>query len=160
VRPHPEWIRRHGDSAQRILNDLKAVGGVEVESNAVTNDALLDADLLMTDWSSIAFEYAFATERPVLYVDTPLKVTNPEYEKIGLLPTEITVRNEIGVVVGLEELDGVAAAASKLLKNRSMYRDKIRKRRNEMVFNLGCSAGVIADHLVRFCGGSSTDGQS
>lgn len=50
----------------------------------------------MTDWSGIAYEYAFTTKKPVLFVDTPMKVMNPEYQKIDTVPINIWMRDVIG----------------------------------------------------------------
>lgn len=57
-----------------------------------SNDTVFNADLIITDWSGIAYEYAFTTLRPVLYINTPMKIMNPEYEKIGVVPINIFMR--------------------------------------------------------------------
>ena len=156
VRPHPEWIRHNPDEARDLADQLKLIDAVEMEARAVSNDSLYEADLLMTDWSSIAFEYSFATERPILYIDTPPKINNPEYEVLGIPPTEIALRSEIGLIVGLDELERVPEIASRLLESRAQFQESIRKCRDRHVFNLGRSAEAIADHLIEFC--SSADG--
>ena len=47
------------------------------------NSTIFEADLMITDWSGIAYEYAYTTCKPVLFIDTPMKIMNPEYKKIG-----------------------------------------------------------------------------
>ena len=151
VRPHPEWIRHSPDKARGLADQVESVDAAEMEIDAVSNDSLYEADLLMTDWSSIAFEYAFATERPVLYIDTPPKINNPEYEKLGIPPTEIALRVELGLIVGLDGLERVPEIASNLLECRAQFQERIRTCRDRHVFNLGRSAEAIADHLIEFC---------
>ncbi len=51
----------------------------QLETNIATNDSFCAADLMISDWSGAALEFAFATERPGLFVDVPRKVNNPDY---------------------------------------------------------------------------------
>lgn len=44
---------------------------IEIQTDFSSNSTVFEADLLVTDWSGIAYEYAFATNKPVLFVDTP-----------------------------------------------------------------------------------------
>ena len=73
VRPHPETTKR----SPEILSQFEgAFGDSEhflLERSVRTDDSLLRADVLITDWSGIALEYAFGTERPVVYIDVPRK---------------------------------------------------------------------------------------
>ena len=34
----------------------------------------IKADLLITDWSSIGYEYAYTTKKPVIFINTPMKM--------------------------------------------------------------------------------------
>ncbi len=47
-----------------------------------TDDSLLRADVLICDISGIALEYVFGTERPVLFLDVPLKIHNPRFKEL------------------------------------------------------------------------------
>jgi len=156
IRPHPEQLKRQPETVQTLLASLQAVDNVTFELKPVSNDSLHTADVLITDWSSIAFEFAFGTERPVLFVDTPMKVNNPEYEKLELVPLEIGLREQIGEVLGLEELDRVVEVVTKLTMNPEEQRQSISRAREDHVFNFGRAAPAIAGHLVAFCNGSSS----
>ena len=46
----------------------------------------------------------FALGRPVLYIDTPRKINNPEYQKIDLVPLEESIRIEIGDLLAPEDI--------------------------------------------------------
>lgn len=59
---------------------------------------------MITDWSGIAYEYAYTTCKPVLFIDTPMKIMNPEYKKIGIEPLNIWMRYESGVYLSLMKL--------------------------------------------------------
>ena len=44
---------------------------------------------MISDWSGSAYEFAFGTLKPVIFVDVPKKVNNPEYIKFKNKPIEI-----------------------------------------------------------------------
>ena len=47
-----------------------------------SNRSIYSSDLLITDWSAIAYEFCFSTKRPVLFVNTKIKMENPDYRDI------------------------------------------------------------------------------
>lgn len=73
VRPHPEYIKRY---AQRLTEFQKRhaeqIGkDFELQLDFSSNATVYESDLLITDWSNISYEFAFSTQKPVLYIDTP-----------------------------------------------------------------------------------------
>lgn len=148
VRPHPEFIKRC--SKQLAAYQKNSIfEGVEFEIHPRQENSLFEADVLITDWSGISLEYAFGTERPVLFIDTPRKVLNPEYEKLGIEPIEVELRSKIGQQISISQARLAGAQALKLLKAQSLYREGILKVREKTVFNFGCSAQVVAEMLQK-----------
>ena len=43
----------------------------------------------------------------MIYVDVPKKVYNKEYEKIGLEPFEISIRDKIGEIVSIQNIETI-----------------------------------------------------
>jgi len=64
----------------------------------------LDSDLLISDWSAMAIEYALGLGKPVLFVDVPPRVRNPKYGELGLEPMEMRIRHELGTILPLDRL--------------------------------------------------------
>lgn len=104
---------------------------------------------MITDWSGIAYEYAYTTCKPVLFIDTPMKIMNPEYKKIGIEPLNIWMRYEIGRVLKLDEIDKTADTAAKMLAASDTYKDSIDRFVKEYVYNLGSSASVGAKYIIK-----------
>ena len=113
------------------------------------NSTVFEADLMITDWSGIAYEYAYTTCKPVLFIDTPMKIMNPEYKKIGIEPLNIWMRYEIGRVLKLDEIDKTADTAAKMLAASDTYKDSIDRFVKEYVYNLGSSASVGAKYIIQ-----------
>lgn len=140
VRPHPQYVKHR----EAQLNDLKAryagTPQVEIQTNFASNSTVFQADLLITDWSGIAYEYAYTTCRPVLFVNTPMKVMNPEYERIGVVPINISIRKEIGREIEPEDAGQANIVVEEMIARRGEYQERIRKLACQNVYNLGQSA--------------------
>ena len=140
VRPHPQYVKHR----EAQLNDLKAryagTTQVEIQTNFASNSTVFQADLLITDWSGIAYEYAYTTCRPVLFVNTPMKVMNPEYERIGVVPINISIRKEIGREIKPEDAGQANIVVEEMIARRGEYQERIRKLACQNVYNLGQSA--------------------
>lgn len=148
VRPHPQEVRLKQAYMEQLEAKYAADRDVEIQTDFSSNSTVFEADLLITDWSGITYEYAFTTLRPVLFIDTPMKVMNPEYEKINTPPINIWMREVIGAVVKPDELEKLPEAVERLLSGRDEYREKIDRFVHEYVYNLGNSGEVGAKYII------------
>ena len=164
VRPHPQYVKHR----EAQLNDLKAryagTPQVEIQTDFASNSTVFRADLLITDWSGIAYEYAYTTCRPVLFVNTPMKVMNPEYERIGVVPINISIRKEIGREIEPEDVGQVNTVVEEMIARRGEYQERIRKLACQNVYNLGqsaqCSGKFILSELNKKKGNTQRAGAS
>lgn len=148
VRPHPQEVRLKQAYMEQLEAKYAADRDVEIQTDFSSNSTVFEADLLITDWSGITYEYAFTTLRPVLFIDTPMKVMNPEYEKINTPPINIWMREVIGAVVKPGELEKLPEAVERLLSGRDEYRERIDSFVHEYVYNLGNSGEVGAKYII------------
>ena len=42
-----------------------------------------ESDVMVSDWSGVVYEFAFGVERPVVFIDSPVKVNNERYAEWG-----------------------------------------------------------------------------
>jgi YidC/Oxa1 family membrane protein insertase len=152
IRPHPEHVKRNPADVRALVARLDAVDNFTVELDMLSGASVHDADVLMTDWSGIAFEYALGTERPVLFVDTPRKVRNPDYAELGLEPIDFTAREELGVRVDPAALPDLRAVVDDLLAQREAWRSRILACRDQTLYNWGSAARVGGQALIDRCG--------
>ncbi len=113
-----------------------------------TDDSLLQADVLICDCSGVSLEYAFGTERPVLFLDVPLKIRNHRFKELGIEPLELSLRTEIGVIVPPEKLDTVPQVISELAANSAVYKKRIAKLRKQNVYAFGHSSNIGAQFII------------
>ena len=149
VRPHPMTIRKWSKTIKAIENEFKSNANFEIEKDVSTFESLYSAYGLISDWSGIAIEYAFACELPVLYIDGSPKINNSSYDKIACEALEITIRNLIGKVISPNELESLPKIIESTYENIDNFKTKIQEVRDKTVFNLGESGMNGAQEIVK-----------
>ncbi|MCR5700025.1 MAG: membrane protein insertase YidC [Candidatus Saccharibacteria bacterium] len=147
VRPHPQHVRHMKEFFEKMKEDYAGTN-ITIQTDFSNTDSIFNSDILITDWSGIAHEYCFTTEKPLIFIDTPMKIMNPEYKKIEIEPYEIWVRKIVGEVVKVEDAKNIDKTVDKMLKNYKKYQKAIVKLRNDAVYNLGDSATVGAEYII------------
>ncbi len=148
VRPHPQHVRHQPDRMEQLIKQFSHYEDIEIQTSFSSNETVFEADLLITDWSGIAWEYAYTTCNPVLFIDTPMKIVNPEYNRIDVVPINIWMRQELGKIIQLDEIYKIEEIVRGMFESADMWHDKIDRIVNEYVYNLGDSAQVGAKYLV------------
>lgn len=148
VRPHPQYVRHYEARIDALAAEYKD-HDIVFQKDFSSNKTVYSADLLVTDWSSIAFEYAFATLKPVLFIDTPMKIMNPDYQELKTVPIDIELRNKIGISVAPEAVeDKIRASVDKLLFDKQFSVDSLRRLKEEYIYNNGESGKVGAKYII------------
>jgi hypothetical protein len=154
LRLHPMTVRHH----PALAADLTARFGdrsFRVETDMREQASLHESELMISDWSGAALEYAFGRERPVLFIDTERKVNNSEHERIGLVAVEDSLRHEIGRVIDPADLPAALPAIEGLCSDPGAYRERLREVRGRTVYNVGRSASIGAAHVARLADAAS-----
>ena len=151
VRPHPEYVKRYGARMQAIVDRYAHMlgDGLSFELDFTVNKSVYSSDLLITDWSGIALEFCFATRRPALFVNTAIKCMNPNWKKIDCVPTEISLRDVVGVSVDKDRLGECRSIVEDLLARADEYDVKIGKVLSEHIYNQGHAGETGADYLLK-----------
>jgi len=150
VRPHPEYVKRYGARMKAITDRFAhLVGdGLTFELDFTVNKSIYSSDLLITDWSGIALEYCFATRRPAIFVNTKMKCMNPNWERIGITPVEITLRDTVGVSVDKDKLDTCREIADELFARADEFEVKIGQVLKTHIYNQGKAGDAGASYLL------------
>lgn len=150
VRPHPQYVRRFPLQMESIIEKYKDRFGPDfmIETDFSSNVTVYTADMLITDWSAIAYEFSFTTNKPTLFVNTEMKVVNKDYQKIKMVPFDITARDVIGRSVSKEETKDILPVIEELFANRENYSQQIEELKNSYFYNLGNSGEAAAEYII------------
>lgn len=149
LRPHPQYVRHFENRLTMLKEKYKEYADFELQLDFSSNDTVFNADILMTDWSGIAYEYSFTTLKPSLFINTPMKIMNPDWEDIGVTPFDIEVRNQMGISVELDQIASIDKVVKKLLFEDNYSKDNMKKMREKYLYNVSESAKVGADYIIK-----------
>lgn len=151
VRPHPEWLKRYPQRREAFESrhrDEIDTGAFEFQTDFSSGDTVYQSDLLITDWSTIATEFSFTTRKPSLFINTPMKVMNPNYQELPLAPLDITLRDDLGHSVDLDQLDTVNKTVSELMSSTALYDSKIDDLIHTLIPNFGHSGEIGGTYIL------------
>ena len=77
-----------------------------------------------------------------------MKIMNPDYKQIDVVPLNILLRDLVGMQIELSELDRIPEAVEKMLSSSNYYHEEIERLAHEHIYHLGSSAKVAADYLI------------
>lgn len=147
VRPHPQQVRHNRALFERLEEKYASYKNIVFQTDFSSNSTVWEADLLITDWSGIAFEYAYTTKRPVLFINTPMKIMNPEYTRIDTVPINIMLRDRIGMSINPDNISMINERIKQLINDTEVYKEKISDFVAKYVYNQGCSAEIGANYI-------------
>lgn len=150
IRPHPQYVRRFPARMQEIIRRYGDRMGEDfvIETDFSSNVTVYTADLLVTDWSGIAFEFSFTTDKPSLFINTQMKVVNEDWQKIPLVPFDITARSKVGRQVEKSQVKDLAPVVEELLAHQEDYKERIAALKRQHFYNLGHSGEVGAQYII------------
>jgi YidC/Oxa1 family membrane protein insertase len=153
VRPHPQYIRRYPQKLERLMADCKDYDAdrFRFQLNFSSNETVFGADLVVTDWSNIGYEYAMATKKPVLFINTPRKIVNEAWTEadVAKYAPDDQIRSIIGIALEPAEVGQKAAeAVNKMISGREEYAEILEQVRRERLYHFGESGKYGAQYLI------------
>lgn len=150
VRPHPEYVKRYGSRMDAIVKRYSEYkgGDLKFELDFTSNDSIFNSDVVITDWSGTAYEFSFVTKKPSVFINTPPKINNREYDRISVKPLEITLRDKIGIQVEPDNLTDIADKINELLDLADKYADEITAIVDKYIANFGRSGAVGSKYII------------
>lgn len=149
LRPHPEYLKRYASrwEALKAKYANRPESEIVFEEDFSTNDSIFTSDVLITDWSSVYCEFCFITLKPCVFINTPMKVRNPNWQATGIEPVDIAWRNQLGKAVEPKDLNNLPDIISEMIENPEAWHNQIEQVRSEHIYNLG-HAGEVAGRYI------------
>jgi len=149
MRPHYQSNRQTPEVIAALRGAFEGRKRFEYVDRQGETESILRSDILVCDWSAMALEYGLGLEKPVLFIDVPRRVRNPDWRKLGIEPIENTMRGQLGEVLGPDRLAEAPAAIERLLSDPERFRGEMRRLRETIVFRLGHSIPDGAAEIAR-----------
>ena len=153
VRPHPQYIRRFPQKLEKLIHDCAGYdeNRFRFQLNFSSNETVFASDLVVTDWSNIGYEYAMATKKPVLFINTPRKIVNEAWteEDVAKYAPDDQIRSIIGIAIEPGEVrEKAAGAVNHMISARTEYAETLETVRRERLYHFGESGRYGALYLI------------
>ena len=160
VRPHYQTLKMTPEVIENLKEKYGNRDNFEYQDRMGESDSLFRSDILVCDWSAMAIEYALGLEKPVLFVDLPKRVRNPDWQALGIEPQEVAFRELSGDIVSPQHLDEAPQKIERLLQEQDDFRARMQRLRSQMVFNIGNSVQAGAQEIARLADVKATERQT
>ncbi len=147
IRPHPQSYVVEQKLLQSLQEQTKTYAHVSWDDSKDNFLALSKAHVLISDYSSIIFDFAFVFERPVLTLDFEPDLRPYDAHCIPEKPWEFTTQHKIGMPITLEDIPKLPEIVQKFANDKDFVL-QLQTFRDANVYNFGMCAQVIVDQLV------------
>lgn len=149
LRPHPQSYISDHDLMQRIENELKGFKNISWDKNPDGFASLNKAALMISDFSSVVFDFAFVFLRPVITISND-KQSAYGFEAYDLdhIRWNTTVLPDLGSVLTESDLSILPDLVKKTISEQTNV-DRIRKIRDAYIANFGSAAQPIVDEILK-----------
>ena len=148
LRPHFRTLNDSNKLINSIIEKFSNNSKFIFEDGVIPSEYFQNSICMISDWSSISFEYAFTFERPVILIDVPEKILNQDSGDMSIKSIEISIRDKIGHVILPNNLEKIPEII-KNIKNDNSMSEQIRKIRSETVYNIGNSAKIGSEIIEK-----------
>ena len=153
VRPHPQYIRRFPAKLSALMAACADYDSerFRFQTDFSSNETVFASDLVVTDWSNIGYEYAVATKKPVLFINTPRKIVNEAWteEDVKKYAPDDQIRSLIGIAIAPSEVrEKAAASVDYMISHRDDYEQILDTVRHERLYHFGESGKYGAQYLI------------
>lgn len=102
VRPHPQSKRSEAEMLERLAKKYADSGNLIWDYESENIRSMKKADIMISDFSGIIYDYTFLCDKPVMYVDADIELALYDaYDVPGQKPWQLNAVKEFGI--GLKE---------------------------------------------------------
>ena len=149
LRPHPRTFDKKLNKLKSLGKKLSGEKDFKLDVNYNSTESIIKSDYMVSDFSGTALEFSFAKLKPILFIDLPLKINNPNYNEYGMSPLEIKIRDKIGIIMPEERVHEISTFMDRLVNNKDIWEKKIKNLRNDTIFNVGKSGPIASKWFLK-----------
>lgn len=148
-RPHPQMYVSDKETIAVVEEKIKGNSLIELDRNRTAAASMARSHAMVTDISGVIFDYALLFEKPIFLVNAEYNLGGYDVIDIdGGKVWDVDKSKEITRIIKPEEIQNLASIVKSEMGNSDVYRDKIRKIKDEEIYNFGHAGETAAAQLV------------
>jgi YidC/Oxa1 family membrane protein insertase len=152
LRPHFQTRWQTPEVIDRIVAKHGANPRFALVEQMAEKDSLFDSHVMITEWSGAGLDYGLGLEKPVIWIDLPMKSRNDAWRELGLEPFESWVRDKLGALLAPAGLARLPGLVRELVRDPARFRANVQSLRERCVFNVGRSGIAGAEAIAAIAG--------
>jgi len=145
IRPHPQSFKSEKKIIKKFKEELRHISNIEWDESISSSISMHKADILISDTSSIRFDFAFLYKKPVITLNIEKdKMVGFEREHLEEIWTDKS-SSKIGFVVERSSINQLPSIIEKTLSEFDL--SSIHQLRDNTIHNFGESGIAIAKYL-------------
>ncbi|MBO4533066.1 MAG: CDP-glycerol glycerophosphotransferase family protein [Treponema sp.] len=150
VRPHPQSKKSESEMLNRLTEKYKDYKNLVWDYERDNIYSMKKADIMISDFSGIIFDYTFLCEKPVMYVSANMDLK--PYDAYDL-PDEgkniwsFRILSEIGIELQEKQFGNIKEIIQNISDNKELS-EKRRKIKQEAWMNEGLAGKLVADYMI------------
>ena len=148
VRPHPQSKKSEADMLERLENRYKDNPNIEWDYNRDNIHSMKRADIMISDFSGIIFDYTFLCNKPVMYVNTDMDLRPYDAYDLNKQLWQFAVLEKMGIKLEEKDFENIktviqnASDSPKLAEERKIAKETAWQ-------NEGAAGARIADYMIK-----------
>ncbi|WP_027727467.1 CDP-glycerol glycerophosphotransferase family protein [Treponema sp. C6A8] len=147
VRPHPQSKKSEADMLERLENRYKDNKNLEWDYNRDNIFSMKKADIMISDFSGIIFDYTFLCDKPVMYVNTNMDLRPYDAYDLPHELWQFEILKKMGIKLDDSQFDNI----EKVIKEASDSPELAQARKEAKAtawMEIGKSGQNIADYMI------------
>lgn len=147
VRPHPQSYVSDPKLMEELMNEFPEGNTFHWNRDNDNFDVLSKADILISDFSSVVFDYTFIFNKPIIYVNTNLDYSPYDAAWLDRPIWNISVLPELGAELTADNIENIKQVIDGVIDNPK-YCFGIEKARDYCWEHRGEAATRVVDYLI------------
>ena len=148
LRPHPEHYKRSKNTINKINKLFTNNKNFFLDKSISNLKSLEKAEILITDNSSIVFEFMLIFKRPIIYLDYKEKIHNIDRDKIPIMTIDEEFKTVFGNKLNISNLENLADFCENLINENNVSSPLVYSFAKKYLSNLDHSASFAANYLT------------
>ena len=147
IRPHPQSLISDKEALEPLQEKYPNSEDISWNYDADNFDVLNEADIMISDYSGVIFDYALVFDRPVIYADTSFDKSPYDAAWLEEEPWVFQILPEIGVPLTEDDLPRMKDVIDEALASKTLDAGRERARHDSWAF-IGESAERTMQYLL------------
>lgn len=146
IRPHPQSFTADKDIIDSLMAKFPDSEKLSWNRDNDNFEVLADADIMISDFSAVNFDYAFVFNRPLIYSNTGFSKNLYDAWRFDEDPWNVATPRRIGVELTKDNIPNLKQIIDDSIGSTKL--DEARREAKEETWcNIGSSSKIIADYL-------------